>query len=551
MKILTHFLACWAITHLVMSLWLFEAMTGYQMSDPIPVTFVCAVVAYAIYLPFAWMNKARPLARLFGRTGVPLRTIFTAGLIGAGRSLDDILWRWPSPAKDAFTVRDMLRSIEVKGVTGSGKSSGSGNYILNAIVAHPRSTVMIIGQKPEDRENTIKIFKRHGKLDKLIIIEEGGDRLCNFFDDEMKSGVDAGGMTEFITILGQGLQAAQSGRGDDRFWRMLEERVIWNTVEAVRLGGKVTPTNLMEFITTAPSNIEMLTDKSLRIEWEKKAHFKTMHAAEQQKTDSDEDNWKVLTAFWSTEFPLLDDKPRSSALAGVQNTFHTAVTGLAKRITGTNNDVSPRMVDDGYSFLINFPFSVYGPTGRYISAGWKYKLQKHILRRKWKPGGFWNVLACDEYQETYTDFDPRYLGQCRSHGGCMLTLTQSIAAEYGQAGHSARDKVDALHSNYGAHIYHLCDPITAKHASEQLGQWLEPFISTTPGQPRTVGEEIMGGSGGSLSISYSYQPVLQPREFMTGRTGGPMHKNLVDGIVIRGEGFRDGSHWQRCTFKQS
>src|SRR5689334_3659814 len=112
-------------------------------------------------------------------------------------SLDDQLFKWPD--KTLFTVRDMLRSVEVKGITGSGKTSGSGNTILNAIVKHPRSTVLIIAQKPEDRDNAVEIFARHGKKDKLIIIEEGGAHRCNFFDDELKSGADTRGMTEFIT----------------------------------------------------------------------------------------------------------------------------------------------------------------------------------------------------------------------------------------------------------------------------------------------------------------------------------------------------------------
>jgi hypothetical protein len=75
--------------------------------------------------------------------------------------LDDRLLTWPSG--DPFTVRDMLRSVEVKGVTGSGKSSGSGKALTEAIARHPRSTCLIIAQKPEDKEFYQDIFRRQKK----------------------------------------------------------------------------------------------------------------------------------------------------------------------------------------------------------------------------------------------------------------------------------------------------------------------------------------------------------------------------------------------------
>jgi len=47
--------------------------------------------------------------------------------------LDDVLFKWPT--KDPSTLRHMLRSVEVKGITGSGKSSGSGKFFTEAIVS--------------------------------------------------------------------------------------------------------------------------------------------------------------------------------------------------------------------------------------------------------------------------------------------------------------------------------------------------------------------------------------------------------------------------------
>src|SRR5262245_38073285 len=115
------------------------------------------------------MNLLHPLLRYFNRR--PQNR----------DPLDDVLFRWPTG--DPWTVRDLLGGgAQVKGATGSGKTSGSGNFLLDRIVAHPRSTVMIVGQKPDDLDNARAIFARHGKLDRLIVIEEGGSHKCNFFD---------------------------------------------------------------------------------------------------------------------------------------------------------------------------------------------------------------------------------------------------------------------------------------------------------------------------------------------------------------------------------
>ena len=72
--------------------------------------------------------------------------------------LDDVLLHWPTG--DPLTVRQLLRSCEVKGITGGGKSTGSGKVLTEAIVKHPRSTCFIIAQKPEDKEFYQQIFRR-------------------------------------------------------------------------------------------------------------------------------------------------------------------------------------------------------------------------------------------------------------------------------------------------------------------------------------------------------------------------------------------------------
>ena len=459
--------------------------------------------------------------------------------------LDDVLMTWPTG--DQFTVRHMLRSVEAKGITGSGKSSGSGATVLNAVVRHPRSTCLIVAQKPEEKEVFQEMFARHRK--KLVVIEEGGPWRCNFLDTEVKAGADTRDLVEFISTLGEALEGSAAGRENERFWKMLEQRIIFNAMVALRLGATPDAPGLLRFISTAAYKPDQLKDPA----WRERDHNQIMKAAWEKKDKSiiQKADFELIRDFWQNEFVLMDDKPRSSGLAGVMNTLHTFNTGLVRMMCSTETSVPPAVLDEGTSILVNFPFSSYGPTGRFIAGGWKYLVQKHILRRKWDPSGFFNVMMLDEYQESATEMDARYLAQCRSHGGAMFTLTQTVNSEYAAIGGKGQHRADQLLSNFGTHIYHVSDPTTAKFASALLGQRRETFISSSPSASQGIGEDIFGHQQNGGSISESYQPILQPSAFMTDlRAGGPPHF-CVDGIVIRvGERFRNGENWIKVAFRQ-
>ncbi len=458
--------------------------------------------------------------------------------------LDDILFPWTK--RDPFTVRHMLRSVESKGITGSGKSSGSGATIIDAVIRHPRSTLLIVAQKPEEKEEYLRMFRRYRKP--LVIIEEGGKARCNFLETEVKAGADTRDLVEFLSTLGESLEGGSGGRENDRFWKMLEQRIMYNAMVALTLGGKPDAPGLLKFLSTAAYRADQLKDP----DWRGKFHNTVMKAAwEKKKSDTDQANFTLAQDFFQSEFVLMDDKPRSSGLAGVMNTAHVFNTGLVWRMCSTDTNVTPAVLDQGVSILINFPFSNYGPTGRFIAGGWKYLCQKHILRRKWNPNGYFNVMVLDEYQESATELDARYLAQCRSHGGSLFCLTQTVHSEYAAMGGNGHHRADQLLSNFGTHIYHLSDPATAKFGSSLLDNRRETFISFSPRPRESYGDDIFGQGQASGSLSETYQPILQPGMFMTDlRCGGPP-SNVVDAIIIRaGERFSNGENWMKIGFRQ-
>ncbi len=60
----------------------------------------------------------------------------------------------------------------------------------------------------------------------------------------------------------------------------------------------------------------------------------------------------------------------------------------------------------------------WGDSGALIAAGWKYLVQRRILRRRAEPGDNVVVIWADEYAQFANSYDAQYLSQCRSHLGC-------------------------------------------------------------------------------------------------------------------------------------
>src|SRR5690349_16763761 len=94
------------------------------------------------------------------------------------------------------------------------------------------------------------------------------------------------------------------------------------------------------------------------------------------------------------------DKTRSSIFAGVFGMLHYLNTGVMQHLLGSETNITPQaMLLGGKSILVNAPPSCYGPSGKLISAAWKFATEWAVLRRDAKPMDFFNVIFVDEAQQ--------------------------------------------------------------------------------------------------------------------------------------------------------
>jgi hypothetical protein len=468
-------------------------------------------------------------------------------------NLDAPLFRWTK--KDPFTVRDLINGgVCIVGRVGSGKTSSSGRILAQAIVNYRNSAGLICAAKPgEDVTLWRKLFAQAGRSKDLLIFEPDAKLRFNFLAEAMRHGAHTREITKCITTIGETLRSADRNRGENAdFWEREQERMIYNAVGPVKLAtGTVNAPELQEFIVTAAENPTQLNDPA----WKSKFHCQCMEAAcHAQKSKFDAHDYQLASDYWFAEVPAMSDRTRSSIMTGVLGILHTFNTGLVRELVSTTTNVGPDDLLRRKWILVNMPPAAYGDMGNFVNAGWKYLVQKSILRRHAKPKDPIHVIWCDEAAQFTNSMDQYYVSQCRSHLACLVYLCQSLHSFHAAlGGGDGRHQAQALLANFGHRIFHaLGDMETAMWASGLVGQRLETLMGGSMQPAGDIWDEIMSYGQFTSTFNTQYQPILQTNEFMNGlRTGGRKAGYVCDGIVVRsGERFSNGENWLRMGFSQ-
>lgn len=474
---------------------------------------------------------------------------------GRSSDLDRAVFRWTK--RDVFSVRDLLNGgLLILGITGGGKSSSSGKQIARALVRDRNSFGLIMAAKPEDLPMWKNIFAEKGQSRRLLVFDADKSPLrFDFLGEAGRYGGDSREITKCITTIGESLQNGDRGKGGENaaFFLAQQERLIHHAVEILKVGrGTVNASDLHQFISTAAQSGQQLADPT----WRQCFHSKCIEAAFlAKKSKQGAHDLQQAVDYYCQEFPAMADRTRSSILSGVFGTLFVFNSGMVhERVSTTSNFSFEQMRRKRQWLLVNTSPAVYGDSGAFIGAGFKYLMQRFVLRTEARPSDPINVIWCDEAQNWTNQFDAEYIAQCRSHRGCMVFLTQSLQSFHtSMNSESANRQTLSLLGNFGNRIFHgLGDTETAEWASKTLGHRLETHIGGSTQPAESIFDQLMGYTQSTSSFSTQYEPVLQPGVFMNGlRSGGPANRYLCDAIVVRpGMPFSNGENWLQVTFSQ-
>lgn len=469
--------------------------------------------------------------------------------------LDGVVVRWTD--RDFFRKRDLLRSLCVQGASGSGKSSAVALQVAKACLKDRQIVLHILASKPEDREWWMERFVEAGRANELRIFGPDSDLRYNVLDAEVKAGADDREIASVIMTCAETLRRGEVGAGSDgengQFFRVQTELMIEMAVVPMRLAtATVQVADLQRFVSGAAASVEQLSSP----EWREGFHSKVLAAAfEAPKNEIERADFEVCLDYWLNRIPRLNDRTRTSIETQVQQVFHVMGTGIVRKLLSTDTNVSPAIVEDGTSVLVDMPGSRYGASGQFVNAVWHLAVQRHVLRRHAKPGDRIIVQWIDEFQNHVFSGDSRYLAECRSHLGCQVVLTQSMHAFYAamKGGSAGEHLADALLTNYGVKCFcAVGDAKTAEYASSLVGKHRQTLMNGSMSPDEDVYDAILGRSRFTGGFSESVQNILEAREFMTGlRTGGAANGNIVDAIIVRsGESFSNGQNFLRVAFSQ-
>ncbi len=466
--------------------------------------------------------------------------------------LDTALLYWS--AGNPFTIRDLLSGgVCITGRAGSGKTSSSGREIAQSVVKHRKSGGLILAAKPEDLDMWNDIFEKAGRKEDLLEFSPNSPLRFNFLGYVLEMGGHTRDVTRCITTIGETLRASDTSGGESAdFWEREQERMIYNAVEVIRLStGSVSAPAIQKFISSAPMSMAQITMS----EWRDGFCNQCLANAFEKKQPGVESHDYLLAAdYWLSEFPAMAEKTRSSIMTGVMGVLHVFNTGIIRELISTTTTVSPDDMLAGKWIIVNMAPAEWGDMGALIAAGWKYLVQRRVLRRKAKDDAHVVVIWADEYAQFVNSYDAHYLAQCRSHKGCMVVLTQSLHSYYmSMKGDTGRHQADALLTNFATKIFHaLGDVQTAEWASGLVGKGREVFVGTSLSPVEDLDSEVTGRSKVSTNASEHYEAMLKPNLLMNGlRTGGRANNLICDAVVIRsGEQFCNGQNWLWREFSQ-
>ena len=471
-------------------------------------------------------------------------------------NLDYPLVKFSKNEQDWWTTRDAVRGIQIFGGIGSGKSSGSGNTFAKTFLNNGFGGLVLCA-KPDERVNWEKLAKETGRENDLIIFKEDSEYQFNPLQYELtREGKGAGEVFNlsylFMEIYKMGNRFSGSGGGgeSERYWDNALKRCINRMIQLLKFAKEqVSIDNMISILSLAPHEEDVKQISALDQEGlldlcnENFCIACLVNAVENCSETPQERECDFVTNYFMKEFAKLDSKSRaiiSESFLGLAEPF---TSGILKKHFSETTNIRPELSFEGKIIVLDFPVKEYLASGVYAQGIYKLLWQQAAERRDPNEDLLPTFLWVDEAQLFLSDYDQIFQTTARSAKACTVFISQNISNYYTAIGGSnPRPKIDSLLGNLGTKIFHANnDAVTNEWAGNTIGKAFMNISSINIGK----------GQSQNTGLQQQLHFQVEPREFTTLKSGGPINKFDVEAIMtIAGREWSNGLNFKKVFFDQ-
>ena len=454
--------------------------------------------------------------------------------------LDLTLLNWV--ADEPFTLDDACKGVQVFGMTGSGKTSGSGRHLALSYLGHGFGGLVLCA-KPGEADAWRQYARQAGREADLVVFSPAAPWRFNFLDHELQRPGAGAGLTEnlvglFAAVADLAGRGSGTGRDDEGYWRRSLQQLLRNAIDLLVIAtGRVSVPDLYRLVVSAPTAL----DQPGSDDWRKRSFcwdclVKGEAAAKPGYRSHD---FQVAADYWLLEFPALSDKTRSVIVSTFTSMADVLNRGVLRELFCTDTTVTPDDCLAGKVVVVDLPVKEFADVGLFAAAVWKHQFQRAVERRPPEADPRPCFLFADEAHLFTGPTDAQFQTTARSARCCTVYLTQNLnnylSAYRGESGRA--DALSLLGNLTTVVVHCLADTDTATFVADLIGRRRQLLHSGSVSfQPPAPTADWFGRAEGATSGGYSehFEYAVQPNEFGGLRTGGPANGFQVDALVWRG-----------------
>lgn len=479
--------------------------------------------------------------------------------------LDTVLYKVPGTETN-ITWADIAQGTMLTGSTGSGKSSGAGQFIAKSMLKSGFGMCILCAKKDE-RRRWIRYIQEAApeRMNDLVIFNKESNLNFNFLQYEMgRKGEGAGDVlnaVESLMSLNEQNRVYLSGGGggkDERFWDLSLRRMISRAITTLRLSGEeISVSNMRKLVSDCFKGDEV--DHYQRLEkdaseqsidpqkrtkagveldgWIASSYFLQvlLKISNEEFSREDEEEVELTMNYWIKEFPKIGEKATSivvESFMGIVEPFLNKGILKDQFSNGLSPELLPENIYERNSIvLIDYPVKEFGIAGIYASIIYKTTFMAAMERRDVenennpKLVGLW----IDECQQFLGNKDNQFQATARSSWVASVYITQNLPGLYPVFGDQSESKAKSLLGNLNLKFFGSNDNYeTNVWAANMIGKHLVDF------QNLSVSKDMEISKTKNQQMHYR----VTPDHFTVLKTGRQANKYIVEMIV-----FKSGKTW--------